>query len=168
MKSHPENLLRILEEISGLYESLEGILKKEKLSLIQNSLDDIVEGTKQKETITLKLSMLEESREKVISEMSGILEKPKGEIDLTLLSKDPDPLTARRFAKLKETLTPLLKRVGQLQRENRCFIEESIKGISSTFSFFNKITSETKTYRGSGEYGTLSNGATGKVVCQQI
>lgn len=153
-----DSLSEILKEIVENYSLLLDIFQRERRFIIENSLHKLHDCIKQKETIILKLKMLEDSRISVTDKLSGLIKSrtPNPEsrtptpITLSYLSDSTSEPYSSVFKSYRSMLLSLVQSIRDISRENKNFIEMSIDTIRESFKFLNDITNPRPTYLSSG------------------
>ena len=101
-------LQELLTQEIALHKHLLGLLHKEKGFLIDLSTEEILENTKKKETCTLKIKMLEESRSVLVKQLSQHSGVPAEELTLSkIVSLLEEPHRSTLDA-TRSTLTSLI------------------------------------------------------------
>lgn len=131
MMNTPDSIKEILtEQISG-YHMLQCLLQREKICLININLSQIEDLSKEKDTIVMRLRLLEEERKKLTKKYfadKGIY----GEINLNMLSKDTgdDAYEAMRLQ-----IISLLQSLAELNEFNRILIDRSVNFLKNAVGF---------------------------------
>ena len=129
-------IIRILKEQINTYKMLHDLLKKERLSLVDINAEKIAEISKEKDTVIMRLRLLEEERIRLITKFGGDNEI-NGEINLNDLEK----FTGNNMFKvLRSQLLSLLQNIEEMNKFNSILIDRSINYIRTTASFINTLT----------------------------
>ena len=138
-----ENLKNILTEQIGSYRVLLDILHKEREHLLNLDALEVENISKEKDTIVLRLRLLEEERLRLMKELSA--EKGIGyDMSLKRLSEVTGD-DAFQFIRLQ--LVSLLQGIGEMNSFNRILIERSLTAVKNTLRFlepFELSASQTK------------------------
>ena len=105
------------------------LLKREKAYLLNLDVDSIIEITKEKDTLLLKLRLLEDERKRLISKFL------KDEIAINNI------LEYKKNIFMSDTLlklSSLIQDIKKLSAVNRILISQSLDYINNTSHFFNK------------------------------
>ena len=122
-------LVNVLNDLTKYYTLLYELLKREKAYLLNFDVDSIIEITKEKDTLLLKLRLLEDERKKIISKFF------KNEIAVNNI------LEHKKNSFMSDTLlkiTSLIQDIKKLSAMNRILISQSLDYINNTSHFFNK------------------------------
>lgn len=145
-----DNLTDILNEMVENYSLLLRIIQRERQFIIENSLYELYDCIKQKETIILKLRMLEDLRVSVIGRVSVFFNTKDKDITLSYLSDStPEPYSSI-FKGYRSQLLSFIQSIQEINRENKNFIELSMDTMKESFQFLNDITNPRPTYISSG------------------
>ncbi len=154
-----DNLQTILLGEMDLYRELLLILQKEKEVMIDVSVDEIMKCIKEKETLALKLRMLEDSRIAVVKRLSDRLDIPEEDIKLSRLSEIVDEPYSSQFKRYSFDIRSLKRSIDEINQYNKEFIECSLASIRGSLSVLNLLNSPSPTYLQTGEVqGDEQNG----------
>ncbi|MFV1951195.1 MAG: flagellar protein FlgN [Nitrospinota bacterium] len=146
-----DDLQTILLDEIDLYRELLSILQKEKEVMIEVSADKIMKCIKEKETLGLKLRMLEDYRISVVKKLSDKLNIPEEDIKLSRLSEIADEPYSSQFKRYSSDIRSLAMSIDEVNRYNKEFIERSLTSIRSSLSMLNLLNSSNPTYLQTGE-----------------
>lgn len=122
-------LVNILNDLIKYYTLLYELLKKEKIYILNIDVDRIIEITKEKDTLLLKLRLLEDEKKRLISKLV------KDEIAINkILECKKNRFISDSFLKL----TSLIQDIKKLSAVNRILISRSLGYINNISNFFNK------------------------------
>ncbi len=131
-------IISILKEQINTYKILYDILKKERACLIDINAEEVEEISKEKDTVIMRLRLLEEERmrlTKKFTDDNGIT----GDINLEELGK----LTKNNiFPALRSQLLSLLQSLEEMNKFNSVLIDRSIRYIRTSTNFFNSFNME--------------------------
>jgi len=131
-------IISILKEQVSSYKILLDLLKVERKSLVDIDADKIEDISKEKDTVVMRLRLLEEERHRLISKFAG--DNGVGS-DITLL--DLGRLTENSLIpELRSQLLSLLQSIEEMNRFNSILIDRSIQHIKTSSSFFNSFVTE--------------------------
>ncbi len=129
--SSPDSIKEILtEQISG-YHMLQCLLQREKICLINISLSQIEDLSKEKDTIVMRLRLLEEERKRLLKKYfadKGIYQ----ETNLNMLSKDTSD---DAFDAMRLQIISLLQSIAELNEFNRILIDRSVNFLKNAVGF---------------------------------
>jgi flagellar biosynthesis/type III secretory pathway chaperone len=163
--NHPlENLNNILREEVDLYRELLDILQHEKQCMMDLSLDSIHECNNRKETLILKLKVMEESRIELIQDIS---EGQGYKTPMTLgqiIQVAPNGFK-RPLETCRSNLLSLLNGVREVIQINAILAERSIHYTRESLSFLNRLTYTMPVYLSSGRMEERPR--SGKLLCKK-
>ncbi|MBI5408123.1 MAG: flagellar protein FlgN [Nitrospirae bacterium] len=129
-------VISILKEQINTYKTLLDLLKRERTYLVDIDPEKVEEISKEKDTIVMRLRLLEEERLRLMkkyAEDNGIRS------DLRL--EDMGKLTGNdMFSAIRSQLVSLLQSIEEMNKFNGVLIDRSLKHIRVTSGFFNSFT----------------------------
>lgn len=149
-------LIALLHEEVDIFETLLAILKKENQALIHINVETLHRLAKEKETLSLKGRMCEETRQ-------HLLEKLKGELRFqdtsplnfsTLVTRIPGHLKPA-LLQARNRLLKVAEEIVLLNCQNGALIQDSLHLIESSLSLIREATG-TATYRRKGAFSKPS------------
>lgn len=129
------NIRNILHEQINGYRDLLHVLQKERNCLIEFDASGVEALSKEKDTVILRLNLLEEERIRLVNTFKNE-NSIKGDINLQKLSELTHDDT---FHKLRSQLMSLLQSISELNELNRILIERSLYFIKNTAQFFDSF-----------------------------
>ena len=136
----------LLTQEIELHKYLLSLLHKEKGFLIDLSTDDILENTKKKETCTLKIKMLEESRAVLVKRLSQHFGVPSEELTLSkIISLTHEPHRST-LDDTRSTLTSLIKSIKEANRHNCLVIKDALHYCRRSLDFLYSSSTASPTY----------------------
>ncbi len=137
-----ESIANILTEQIGSCKVLLGILQRERACLVDFNADGVEELSKEKDTVLLRMRLLEEERIRLVRKFF--------ERELTL--KEISALTGdTSLLDIRSTLLSLAQSVEELNQFNRLLVDRSLSYIRNTVNFFGYH----EVGQGGGNRGTL-------------
>ena len=131
----------ILEEQVNTYKVLHDLLKKERTSLVNIEAEKLEEISKEKDTVIMRLRLLEEERQRLtkkFAEENNFI----GELSLQELGT----LTGNNvFMELRSRLLSLLQSIEEMNKFNSTLIDRSLNYIKTSTSFITTLTKEETT-----------------------
>jgi len=125
--SSVEATTRILNEQVNGYKKLVDLLQRERACLLDLNAKGVEELSKEKDTLIMRLRLLEEERVRVVKKEFN------GEVSLQGLWK----LTGdSAFMEIRSKLLSLVQSIEELNEFNRLLIERSLNYIRGTANFF--------------------------------
>ncbi|MBI4715673.1 MAG: flagellar protein FlgN [Nitrospirae bacterium] len=148
-----ENLVSVLQNEVHLYRDLLDLLQREKRCMMDLALDNIHECNNLKETLILKLRVLEESRIELIQDIASAsgLENP---VTLGRIIEVAPPIYGKPLESCRSNLVSLLSSVREVVQINAVLAERSIHYTRDSLSFLNRLTHTMPVYLSSGQMGT--------------
>ncbi len=136
-----EDIIQILSEQVKGYRLLHDILKKEKICLVNINADEVAEISKEKDTVVMRLRLLEEERVRLVNKFTHDNEIPNT-VNLRELAK----LTGNSmFVSLRSQLLSLLQTIEELNRFNSILIDRSLNYFKTTTNFISTFAEESMT-----------------------
>jgi flagellar biosynthesis/type III secretory pathway chaperone len=128
-----ESIITILNEQVKTYKALHDLLKQERACLMEFDAERVEELSKEKDTIIMRLRLLEEERQRLIKKYAE--ENRLGE---NLNLDDLRKITENDlFGSLRTDLRELLQGIEEMNQFNAVLLDRSLKYIKSTTSFLN-------------------------------
>ena len=162
-----QELITILDKELALYRRLLQLLREEKKIMVDYSIDDLGRSNMEKETIGLKLRLLEESRLMLMKRLSPYIDKEPEEITLDdLCEKAEDPL-ASEIAARRTALKAEIAGVREHNERNRALALHSLSHIQGMINLVRAMNSGSPTYEPTGSIKPPEN-RLGRVVRQEL
>ena len=131
-----EKLAELLSQNAELYEQMAKVAEEEKSALESASLDGLNTAGKKKETLVLKIRMLEESRLKLMEEIGREMGQSAGDITLQGLAESPENRPLRKnLLSIRDRLGAAVERVGELNGFNLGLVSRAISTVHESFRF---------------------------------
>lgn len=144
-------LIRNLKEEIELLRFLSDALEKEREILVRSDVRELVDHNGKKETLILKMRMLEEVRRTMIRKISrdhGLAESAT----LVGLASCADPSRRETLLALRESITALAAAIGERNEANREIIGVSLRHAQGSMDFLGELMNPDKTYGQSGKW----------------
>lgn len=126
---------QILKDQISTYKSLKDILGEERRSLVDIDVENIEKISKEKDTLIMRLRLLEEERQRLLTEFTATRDVPM-DINLKQLSE----LTGNEiFFDLRSQLLSLLQSIDELNKFNSLLIDKSLRYYTTTTNFINSF-----------------------------
>ena len=131
-------VISILKEQINTYKILLDLLKKERASLVEFDAEKVEEISKEKDTVVMRLRLLEEERVRLIKKFA---EDNSLSFNLNLegMAKHTGDTT---FSVLRSQMLSLLQSIDEMNKFNSILIDRSIKYLRTTTNFFNSFTTQ--------------------------
>jgi flagellar biosynthesis/type III secretory pathway chaperone len=131
-------ILHILKELLSAYKILFDILQKEREYLVKIESEKVEEISKEKDTVIMRLRLLEEERQRLVSKY---VEENNIEGELTL--KELEKITGNSLYKtLRSQLLSLMQSIDETNKFNSILIDRSINYLKTTTNFISSLTSQ--------------------------
>lgn len=140
-----ENLLEILEKEVAVYREFLNLLQMERQYMVDLSLDKLYECVKHKETITLNLKVLEESRIDVISAIEEGFNS--GRLTLLMIINIAPPRYKKGLESCRSDLISLVNSIREINQINGILAERAINYTRSPLTFLSRLILELPVYQ---------------------
>lgn len=161
-----DNLLKILQEETGLYGSVLDLAQREKDAIVGSNLDALREVTDRKASLFPRIQDLEGQRQAVIEDLAGALGRPTQELNLRNLSQLAGEPYASRLIDCRSHLLGLATSISEISSHNRELITYSLELVRSSFSFLNNLTVLNTVYHSTGKM--LDSNRNGRVLSDEL
>ena len=129
-------VISILKEQISAYKMLHELLKKERECLVNFDAEKVEEVSKEKDTVVMRLRLLEEERVRLIGKFAED-NNLSPDLNLEKMAKHTGDDT---FSVLRSQMLSLLQIIDDMNKFNSILINRSIKYVRTTTSFFNSFT----------------------------
>ena len=131
-------IISILKEQVKSYKILHDLLNKERACLVDMDSGRIEEISKGKDTVIMRLRLLEEERQRLIRQYAD-----DNGVDVNINLEELGRLTGNSlFHDLRSQLLSLLQSIEEMNKFNSILIERTIRYIRTNNSFFKSFTGE--------------------------
>ncbi len=128
----------ILKEQINTYRTLHEVLSRERECLVKINVELVEELSKEKDTVVMRLRLLEEERQRLIKVFIEENDVP-GEMNLNELGR----LTGNdNFPALRSEMISLLKDIEEMNKFNSILINRSLKYVKTTTNFITTFKTE--------------------------
>ncbi len=128
----------ILKEQVNTYRALHDLLGRERKCLLNIDAEKLEEISKEKDTIVMRLRLLEEERRRLVAEIAG----DRG-VSADINLRELAGITGNNvFSELRSTLLSLLQGIEEMNRFNSILIDRSITYIRTNMNFLRPFTKE--------------------------
>lgn len=132
-----DELLETLNEEKEIYEELAPISERKTQVLIKEDLEELKEITDKEQFLVDKVSIVDRKREKVIKNISVVLNKDPKELDLAtlgnILCKQPDE--RKKLDQIHDSLKKIMSRLVIANEQNKELIENSLGMIEFNMNY---------------------------------
>ena len=137
MKSD-QAIISILREQINSYKILLELLKDERKSLVDIDAERIEHISKKKDTIVMRLRLLEEERQRLLAEFAD-----DNEVDSDISLHELGRLTENaQIPELRSQLISLLQSIEEMNSFNSVLIDRSLQQVRTSSGFFNSFFNE--------------------------
>ncbi len=126
-----DSIKNILKEQISAYNMLQTVLQREKICLINLNHSEIEVCSKEKDTILIRLRLLEEERKRLLDKYSS-QKGLSGGINLNTLSRDTGDDS---FEEMRLQIISLIQSIAELNEFNRIFIDRSAVFFKNALAF---------------------------------
>ncbi len=151
MKKGNKKFFKILTEKIVLYESLLESLSEEREAIKNNSLQDILEMVKKKETLVEKLDINEKKRREIIAHYSAKFNLPQEELTLKKLAMFFEEPVSGELLNIRNRLKGQIDSVSKSSHQNKKLIEACSSSLHKTSIFFEQLSGIHHEYTAKGK-----------------
>lgn len=146
------DLLNLMKEETGQHKELLDLLYRENRAMKNLSLEEMSKCSKLKETIVLKLRMMEELRLSLVEKIADYLEISKDEITLLKIARVVKTPLADEFRRCHQVLSSLVQDIREMNKKNKMFIEHSLESINGYLGLLNNLINPNPVYLSTGKF----------------
>ena len=152
MKMEPmiNQLLRVLERESELYQSMLTVIDQESKGAIRSDLNALTKAGEEKENILVKLRSIEEQRIRLVRETADALGYPLQDFTLTMMSQLVGEPLAGRLSQAGTDLSTVLNVVKDANHRNKQLFEHSLELLRGSFNLLGELTQSDMVYYRTG------------------
>ena len=161
-----EKLIRLLEHATELYQSLCTVIENEKDAVVGLNLKQLNEAGKAKDSLLLKLRILEEQREQIMDKLAAELACSPQELTLTKLAQLVEETYAYRLRDSSTDLLALIETLRDTSQHNKFLMSHSLELIRGSYNLLNNLMAANLVYYRSGNL--QNNDQTGKLLCGDV
>ncbi len=137
MKSD-QAIISILREQINSYKMLFELLKDERKCLVDIDSDRIEHISKKKDTVVMRLRLLEEERQRLLAEFAD-----DNDVDSNITLQELGRLTENaQIPEMRSQLISLLQSIEEMNRFNSVLIDRSLQQVRTSTGFFNSFLNE--------------------------
>lgn len=161
------NLSGLIKEETEQYRELFDILHRERDAMKNLSLEDILNCSKLKETVILKLKMMEESRIALLEKIAMQVKIPKEELTLLKISEIADSPFSDLFMKYYKKLSSLARDIKEMNLKNKTFAMHSLECVNGHLGLLNHLMDPNPVYLPTGKMCQEKN-AGNKIIYKEV
>lgn len=137
MASLMEELIDTLTRERDIYQRLIPISERKTTILVKEDLKGLQQVTEEEQLLLDEVYALDKSREKIIANMSVVLNKDPKELDLTTLAKlmAKRPEEKQALSQLHDSLRAVMSRLVETNERNKELIEDSLEMIEFNMNY---------------------------------
>lgn len=139
-------LVGLLTREIELHRELLSLLQKEKEFLIDLSTEELLENNKKKETATLQIKMLEESRSSLMSRLAQHLAVPPRELTVSKLVSLLEEPQRSALEAARSKLISLLRSIQDVNQHNCVLVRDSLHYAQQSLNVLYRSSSPNPTY----------------------
>jgi flagellar biosynthesis/type III secretory pathway chaperone len=151
MDSLLNKLLGLLEEETDLYRSLLSILQKEKKAVVATRIEELNEVSKEKESLLLKIRILEEQRLRVQGRLADSLGYKPQDLTLTKLSQLVEEPHSIRLKICYSNLLTLIPSIREINHSNKSLLTHSLELVRGSLTLLSNFVASNAVYYRTGE-----------------
>ena len=149
------SLVDVLREEIVLYRSLVDLMTEEQKRLMAADIEALEEIEKKKETLGLRIRLLEESRQGLSDDLQRIVPLPGGEVTLTAIVAVSEGAVGNQLMECQSELRGLVTTMSSLVELNERLVGRSLSFLRGAVSIMGSHDPELVVY---GEKGCLVDG----------
>ncbi len=161
-----EQLLGLLGQEIGLYQSMLAVINKEKAAAVGSALDALNEAGLEKENILVALRKIDQQRRRLVTDLAAKLGYPLQKLTLKKLAQEVDEPFAGRLRQASTDLKSVLSQVQEANQSTQQLFEHSLELLRGAFNLLSELLSANTVYYRTGNIH--SSNSTGKCVCSDI
>jgi len=146
-----EKLIGLLEEETSLYGYIVSVLQQEKKAIVASELEALNETAKKKESLLLKIRILDEERTKILEKLGGFLGYPSNDMTLRKISQLVEKPHSIRLNNCYSNLLALTQTIQDLNRGNKALIVHSLEIVRDSLSILTNLLPSNPLYYQTGE-----------------
>jgi flagellar biosynthesis/type III secretory pathway chaperone len=151
MDSLVKKLLGLLEEETDLYRSLLSILQKEKKAVVAARIEELNDAGKEKESLLLKIRILEEQRLRVQGRLADSLGYKPQDLTLTKLSQLVEEPHSGRLKICYSNLMTLIPSIREINHSNKSLLTHSLELVRGSLTLLSNFVASNAVYYRTGE-----------------
>ncbi|MBW2056217.1 MAG: flagellar protein FlgN [Deltaproteobacteria bacterium] len=133
-----------------IYRSLLSLLQQERRIVVDCSIPELIQATKEKENLVLKIRILEQSRQAILQDLAGRMGLSPDELTLSALEARLEEPLAGRLRSLRSNLSAILRSIQEANEENRVFLQHSADFVRGSLALIRYLAVSSPKYAASG------------------
>ncbi len=159
-------MLDILRRETELYQTMSGVMDKERDAALQSNLIALNEAGIEKENILVALGLLEKQRLDLLSDLADMLGSPSPELSLNRISQIVDEPFAGQLQQARLDLSTIVESVKDANQRNKQIFEHSRELIQGSYNLLSEMVTSNQIYYRTGAIQNTSS--VGNCVCDEI
>lgn len=156
----------LLEQETELYQALLTAIDKEKQAVIAADLEKLIETTKAKENLLLKLRILDEQRSHLLRRLADFLGEPEEVLSLKNLAQMVEAPHASRLKRCRTKLLSLICEIQAANSQNHALFSHSLELVKGSMSLLNNLMISSPVYFRNGDLQQRDQ--TGKILHGEV
>ena len=144
-------LLGLLEGEIRLYDSLLLALQKEKRAVVDSNLEELNEANRKKESLFLKIRILDEQRLTILEKLADKLGQPAQNLTLTKLSQLVEEPQSTQLADCRSRLLSLAQSIQEVNLSNKALLNHSLDLVRSSLTLLSDLMPSNPVYYRTGK-----------------
>lgn len=140
---------KVLEQEANIYNDILELSKSKTRIIIDGKVNELENIVKLEQSLIIHMGKLEEMRERLIGEISGLLGEP--EITLSGLLKHVDGVQGDKFKKLQANIMNIVNDLKNTNEVNSKLIKNSLEYIDFSINLFANLSTNNNNYGKKGE-----------------
>lgn len=138
MASLMDDLIQVLENENKEYEKLAELSKKKKQVIIDANVPALEAIVDQEQDVASKIQNLDNRRQKVMRDMSVVLNKPEKDFKLDTIIEmlSSQPREQKRLQNVKEQLKTTLAEVRKINEQNQTLLNQALDMVEFDLTLF--------------------------------
>lgn len=145
------NFIDLLKEETDLYKYLLSILAKERDAVVDSDLAALSEAGKEKETLLLKIRILEEQRIKMLERLVNSIGCTSKKLTLTELSQLIEEPYSTRLKDCNANLLALTQSIREANNSNRTLLGHSLELVRGSLNLLDNLIFNNAIYYQTGK-----------------
>jgi len=166
MDSLLTDFLNLLEEEIALYRGLLLVLQKEKRAVVYSNLNELNESGKEKESLILKIRILEEQRLRFLEKLADSRGYPSQDFTLIQLSQLAEEPYSTRFKNCHSKFLALIQSIREINQINKALLMHSQELVRGSLALLNNFMASSPVYHRTGKI--QAGDQSGKVLSGKI
>ena len=131
MASLMENLIEVLDQESGEYETLLGLCRKKTPVIVSGNLEELTRITDEEQTIVGRVNKLDHRRQEVYADIANVINKDVRTMKLTdlIAMLEKRPAEQQKLAQTHDRLKAVVQEVKRVNEQNRILLQNALEMV---------------------------------------